>query len=1165
MEYDFGRKATTLFIGLLLILTSTFAFGQGIVTGSISGVIQDQQQAVISGAKVTAKNNETNQEFTSETNSVGSFSLRGLPTGTYNVTIEAPKFQKLRMTNVPVTVARDSALGIKTLTIGTEEIVNVESTPPLVETTTTQISTSFESRKVADLPIGNGFDLLALFTPGVVTAGSAGFSNSNGADVSANGQRGRSNNFMIDGQQNNDNSVAGPSIFLGNQDVISEFQVITNYSAEYGRNTGSVINTITKSGTNNFHGTAYEYHFNQSVFDSYANQEKSEIFGFCAPGVSSATGCDDPVLPSRINNRFGGTIGGPVLKDKLWFFGSAHWERDRQGGSIENSGTSITPTPTGLTQLAAAYPGNAGVAALQAIGPYSVTIGNPEPFGAQNILVSDGVTPTLIEFGGVNRAIPAASNDRQITGRMDFQVTSKDRFSGRYILQDFITAASTGRFAAGAFVDVPGRTQQIALDWTRTWSSRFVSTFRFNYSRAGFGFERGGFPNCTQSAILTCPTGIGPGNVSGVANSLSFGMQNNLPQGRLLNNSQWQYNASWVRGRHTLKFGGEYARQRSPAVFLPNILGTNSFGTFNAFLANTAATISLADGPTSFNFKEQDIAAYFQDEFKVKDNLTLILGVRYEWFQQAINLLADSSLANQTGSNPFWDTNLDLSVTTLPRTPEDKNNWAPNIGFAWTPRFWPGLFGQDKTVIRGGFRITYDPAFYNIFLNVATAAPVVNAGTIACAANCLPGSGFTGNDVRALHLVNIPTGVNPGLRNQTRVSDDFHNPYSQQWNFGMQRQITSKMAAEVRYVGNHTVGNFQTINANPSLTGLIAQGFSSFIPSGITACATAGTPGDATDRANCNFTNVRLRDNTAYSIYHSMQSRFDVSNWHGLTLGAAWTWSKTIDNVSEIFSTASGGVTIASSQDPFDVSVAERGDSAVSFPHVLTVYYNYDLPFYKSQQGVLGHFLGGWSVNSTYRYTSGQVWNPITHPGFSGNNSSCQNSFQNAFFNLFGLGAISNCRFILGSTSAPLDTVGQCTNSALADCGLVDFYTGAPITLDAVRWIVNDNAASQFLGTPYGGSGRNIVRGDTIQAINLSIFKTTNITEKVKVRFEAQAYNILNRQFRGVPGTLPEFGNADNDGDFGNTFFNDSGGDSANPTFSGIGRRRLVFGLKVIF
>lgn len=1232
MEYDFRRKATSLFIGLLLILTSTLAFGQGIVTGSISGTIQDQQQAVVSGAKVTAVNTETNREFTTETNSVGAFSLPGLPTGTYTVTVEAAKFQKLRFTNVPVTVAKDSALGIKTLTIGAEEVVNVESTPPLVETSTTQISTSFAAKAVADLPIGNGFDLLALFVPGIVPAGSAGFSNSNGADISSNGQRGRSNNFMIDGQQNNDNSVAGPSLFLGNQDVIAEFQVITNYSAEFGRNTGSVINTITKSGTNAFHGTAYEYHYNKSVFDSFANEEKSDVFGFCqadepnGPDGLPNSGDEDcvPVLSRVINNRFGGTIGGPVLKDKFWFFGSAHWERLRAAGGAESSGSSLTPTPTGLTQLAAAFPGNPAVAALQTIGPYGVTLGNPTPGSVITPrTVSDGVTAAVIDFAPVNRFIPSASNDRQFSGRGDIQVTSKDRFFARYIIEDFITQAAAGRFAAGAFVDVPGRTQQIGLDWTRTWSSRFVSTFRFNYSRAGFGFEGGSFPDCTQGNIFVCPTGI-----TLQSTNVSFGMQNNLPQGRLVNVSQWQGNASWVTGRHTLKFGGEYGRQRSPNVFLPNINGTYtyssaidnngvsgspscaaqfgalinngsgsacSFSRFLADLPSSGTGLALTDGPPKFNFKEQDFGLYFQDEFKAKDNLTLIMGIRYEFFQQAVNLLNDLTVANQAGPNPFWDTTLDPSLTTLPRVREDKNNWAPNIGFAWTPRFWQGLFGQDKTVIRGGFRISYDPSYYNIFLNVATAAPVVNAGALSlttCTAPCFPTSGFLGSDVRALHLSDIPTGGNPGSRNQTLVTTDFHNPYSQQWNFGMQRQIGAKMAMEARYVGNHTVGNFVTENANPSLTGLINNGFGSLIPSGLTPCNTAGTPGDASNRVDCNRTNVRLRSNNAYSIYHALQTRFDVSNWHGVTLGAAYTWSKTLDNVSEIFSTFSGGNTVAASQNPFDISVAERGLSGISYPHVLTVYWNYDLPWYKSQQGLMGHLLGGWSLNSTYRYTSGQ---PYTPAQFSGSNSSCQGSWEGAFFS-----SVTTCRPIELDPGAALDTAGifcdgspdQCLQSlggvvpqgfgtlvSLYDPCLFSFdagLDGIPGTADdggcavtpisTAHWLLNDDTASTIFGTPFAGVSRNTLRGDTIQAVNLSVFKTTNITERVKLRFEAQAFNILNRQFRGIPDPfLEDFNFAEGNSSFGNTFFNDTGGDSVNATYSGIGRRRLVFGLKVIF
>jgi len=186
-----------------------------------------------------------------------------------------------------------------------------------VESTTQQISDSFSYTQAASLPVGNTFDSLALFVPGVASSGDAGFSNNNGAELSVNGQRSRSNNFQIDGQNNNDNSIGGPSIFFGNQDAIAELQVVTNYSAEYGRNMGAVVNYITKSGTNAFHGTAYES-WQGSLFDSLKNEEKSPLFSgpnglpFCAPGqTASATTCEKPVVPRFVDNRFGGSVGGP--------------------------------------------------------------------------------------------------------------------------------------------------------------------------------------------------------------------------------------------------------------------------------------------------------------------------------------------------------------------------------------------------------------------------------------------------------------------------------------------------------------------------------------------------------------------------------------------------------------------------------------------------------------------------------------------------------------------------------------------------------------------------------------------------------------------------------------------------------------------------------------
>ena len=216
------------------------------------------------------------------------------------------------------------------------ETLTVEGAAPLIETTTQQITNTFDAQKVASSANWQQLRHLDPLAPGVAPAGDAGFSNTNGAGFAVNGQRARSNNFQIDGQNNNDNSIGGPSIFFGNQDAISEIQVVTNYSAEYGRNTGSVVNYITKSGSNNFHGTGYEF-WAGNTFSSLNNEEKSTIFGFCAPGESSSDGCTSPTVPRYVDNRFGGTIGGPIVKDKVWFFGSTNFEKTRTGGSPSSS------------------------------------------------------------------------------------------------------------------------------------------------------------------------------------------------------------------------------------------------------------------------------------------------------------------------------------------------------------------------------------------------------------------------------------------------------------------------------------------------------------------------------------------------------------------------------------------------------------------------------------------------------------------------------------------------------------------------------------------------------------------------------------------------------------------------------------------------------------
>jgi hypothetical protein len=1168
------KSRAVLILAVLSLFTSTSVPGQGIVTGMISGSVMDAQGGVVAGATVQAVHVATSAKFTDKSDSQGYFELKSLPIGLYNLTIEASGFHKLQLSNVVVEAGRSTALGARTLEVGsTSEVVTVEASVPLVESTSSQIGGTFDSNVVGALPnAGAGFDNLALYIPGVANNGSTNFSNTNGAAIANNGLRGRSNNFQIDGQANNDNSVAGPLVFLSNPDVMGELQVVSNnFSAEYGRNSGTVVNYITKSGTNAFHGSGYEFY--EGNWDrSLTNGQENPLLGFCPAGVAGgtptpfATSCKAPIVPRFVDNRWGGTLGGPVLKNRVWFFGSYQQEQQRAVNSSTSS--SLTPTPAGLTALAAAFPNNPAVSSIQKFGPFGITAGNPQPFGtAQNITVSDGTTAATVPFAFVNRVVGNNFDDRQITGRGDWAISNKDRFFFRFIYQNSNTAlnGSTAAIASGAFVAVPAQDRQYGWDYTHTWTTNFITQARVSYGKGFFKFAGGqGFPQCTIENVLACPPNIA---FSDATNSYaSFGLATNLPQDRQVHNTQYQSNSTWTRGRHTIKFGGEFDHQSSPNHFLPSINGGFSFfsspttatdckdtggnnvacNAFSNFMKGGAgcpvasasfngicAQLSLTDGPFNFNFKENDLAFYGQDDWRIKSNLTLNLGLRWEWDQQAINLLHDISVQNV--ANGFWAAGLPTSVTEIPHIPEDLNNYGPNFGFAWTPRILKKLIGEDKTVIRGGYRVAYDPAYYNIFLNVATSAPVVNAGTIN---NVGVPANATGTGVQAAYLGLIPRGQNPGARSQTRVSPDFHNPYVEQWSLGVERLVTSRISFESRYVGNHSVGNFQTVNSNPLIcsaftgttctAGLAVQA-PQYLPSGVTPCPTASSIGSgairSAGRPDCNFTLVRTRNNGAWSTYHGLQNELKIRTFHGLTADVAYTFSKALDNTSEVFA-STGGNSTPISLNPFDPNRRERGISAESYPHVVTTYWVYDLPWASKQQGVFGHILGGWQVSGTHRYQSGVAITPAQNT----NNTDpyCDSPFNT---NFIGSG-LDSCRPILSNPNAPFNTSGRYLNATqlvnVTTC--MSTNTGIPgtpacpfISPTEVHFIVNNTFAVNALcgGDPFACAvGRNVTRGQSRNQVDLSLQKNFKLTERMTVTLRGDALNILNYQFMG-PGGVP--------------------------------------------
>ena len=1130
--------------GLMLIF-SIAALAQGISTGSISGTVYDPQKAVVPGAKVTAVQSETGSSFTTKSTGEGYFLIANLPIGTYTLTIEATQFSSRKVNNVDVNSGQNHNVGSQVLNIGvSSESITVEASAPLIETTSAQIGGTFDTQAVSQLPnAGAGFDNLALYVPGVANSGSTNFSNTNGAAIANNGLRGRSNNFQIDGQANNDNSVAGPTLFLSNPDVLGEVQVVSNnFGAEYGRNSGTIVNYVTKSGTNKFHGSAFEYNTGNWSF-SHTNGQKNPALGFCPSGVAAGTAttftpsCLTPVIPRFVENRWGGTFGGPVLKDKVWLFAS--YQNDRQRAMSSATSSSLTPTPAGISALAAAFPGNNAVAALQAFGPYGIKVGNPTPAGTiQNITVSNGTSSVLVPFSFVNRTVGTPFDDTQITGRGDWQISSKDRFFVRYLYQDSINAVGSGTISSGAFVSVPAHDEQYGFDYTHDWSTHVVQQTRVGYSKAAFQFAGGAaFPQCTIADVTKCPPNVA---FSDSTNSFtSFGLATNLPQDRQVHNTQYQSNITSVFGHHNLKFGGEFDHQSSPNHFLPSINGGFTFisagatNAFSQFIQGTGSSLSLTNGPFNFDFRENDTAFYAQDDWRIKSNLTLNIGLRWEWDQQAMNLLHDISVNNVNSG--FWKAGLSPSITEIPHIPEDFNNFGPNLGFAWTPRILKKLTGNEQTVIRGGYRIAYDPAYYNIFLNVATSAPVVNSGTINNVG--LP-SNLTGQGVQTAFLPLIPTGQNPGARNQTRVDPNFVNPYVEQWSFSIERQVSSKISFETRYVGNHGVGNFQTINGNPLLcsaftgstctAGLAVQA-PSLIPAGITPCsptgAAAGAGNAAAGRVDCNFTNLRIRNNGAWSKYNGLQNEIKLRNFHGLTANVAYTWSKATDNVSEIFS-STGGVTTPIAQNPFDPSNGESGVAAQSFPHVVSTYWVYELPWMKNQQGFLGRAFGGWQVSGTHRFQSGA---PIT-PSQNTNNGDpyCDGGFNNSF-----IGAtLDSCRPLVSNPNAPFNTAGRyiapgqlinVSNCATTVASAVGPGTpGCPfINPSDVHFIVNNTIAINTLcgGNPFAcTAGRNSFPTMARNQLDLAVAKNFKLKEGLGLQLRADVFNALNYQFLGVPG-----------------------------------------------
>jgi len=1229
-------KLKTALMLMAVIICSHFAVNAQATTGSLKGTVVDSANSVVAGASVKIKNEGTGVESALVTNSDGGFIASALVPGTYTVTIEAPGFKRSVRTGVQINVGVVNPVNISLEAGSVSETVTVTaSSEDTLQTTQSQISGTIDTRRVQDLPsngAGGGIDTLALLIPGVI-ANRVGGTNTNGTGLSVNGNRGRSNNFQIDGADNNDLSVGGPALFVDFQDSIQEFQVITNnFDARFGRNQGAVVNIVTKTGTNNFHGSAFWHHQDAQVLNSLDNIDRRS-------GVTE----NDP----NLWNVFGGTVGGPVYlpdfgsgapglwsgKDRAFFF--VAYQGIRNPASFTSRSTSLSVMPSDLARLGSTFAGNGAIDAIVKFSPWAIpgaqinnqvtgtvintsfnltpgagcpiaiAVGSTPPVGCTGYTTptnpatgqpfltggpydvlnfGTAAAPLLFQAANYQRTLPIDYKEDYWSFRFDVRASSKDNVSFRYLKQSSASKNANGSIASGFVGDLPAGSENYGGNWSRAFTNSTLNDLRINYQKIAVEFGGGceaSKPGCIPGpdqidvALANIAYPVALGITKPTTGMPTIGPATNLPQGRIGKVYQVADNFSWNTGKHAFTFGAEFKYLKTLTPFLPNFNGSFSFNSLQRIQNNAPNAVSIVLGDPLLEFPEKDQYYFVQDDFKIRPNLTLNLGVRYEFTGQPINELNRQSIVRESNpSTALFDPSLPLSVRTVPKIPADKNNFAPRLGFAYTPHFWKKLFGEDATVFRGGYSIAYDAAFYNILVNVMSAAPF--AVSLVVPTTSLPAAGSLsplpinpfGNVVRdaAAQSGVLPRGLlNPIYLQQTTVASDFKSPYAEQWSFGMQRLIGKKHIAEVRYVGTHGISLFQNINGN-FFTGPLVNGFSldknvvngangartnvascpaipvaghicvsfpsfaSQLPPGTAAQVCTNTPGTFPDESACNgrqfrFGGVTERRNSSQSTYHALQARYNGRFLNdALSLNASYTWSKTMDDSSEIF--AFGDIASPNAQNPFCLNKCEFALSNLHRPHAFSTNAIFDVPFFKQQKGFLGHLLGGWQVNAIYILTSGAAFTP-----------------NNNLAGTYGLGntyLTAGDRAFSANPNAPRDAVGISQIDALMIFGtpLLDpngFYSMASVnanrnnpvavTPNDVRYIINGPGAAKVFGTPFGTAARNSEHGPIFNNLNLSVFKNIRVMESVKIQLRGEAFNVLNHPNPGFGvasgGTLP--------------------------------------------
>ena len=1083
---------------VMVLALGAFVFAQS-TKGAIAGVVTDSSGAVVTNTNVTVTSDANGETHTAVTGPNGEYRVEALIPGTYTVVVEGSGFAKTEVKGVTVRTSQVTSNNITLNVARQSETVQVEAGAETIQTESGELSKTINPKEVKDLPItaGNPF-ALATTLPGV-TEVSDRDANTNGAGFSVNGLRPRSNNFLIDGFDNNDNGITGQAFQPANQEAVQEVTVLTNsYAAEFGRGGASVSNLSFKSGTNSFHGAGW-WNYDASKLDALSTQQK----------LSDST----LTRPSQyVQNVFGFRLGGPVIKQKLFFFGTAQWNRNF--GASTYASTLSLPTANGVAALQALGNSNAdmilsaiGDLRGNSVGASSIDVGPRAACPAGSILANGNCG---IEFGNFLRADHTASKSYEWTARADYIASSNDTIYARF-------TNSYGSFSPDLFANsgaLPsqdtyqgGPSRLFGAMWAHTFSPNVLNEFRFSAQQIDFTFA-------PTAATLANPDANLPTVFLSSSTNMFFGgySQGGFPQERGHNTFQFQDAVSWNHGSHAMKLGVDIGIFLMHDMIPFNANGTitvSDGGDCGATLTTCTDLANFLDsylGPTGsigknfgnprLNIPTTQQAYYFQDSWKVRPNLTLDYGVRYEYQPpDGENILQYPSLDPGNWFNQGLLTRVPVKA--------DRNNFGPRFGFAYTPKWGKSIFGEDKTVIRGGWGMFYDTFFTNIADNSASTSPNTLGGSLVGGTDP-NGTGRGQNDPMG-YIGSISPTFSPTATVYS-TTNNLVNPLVHQWNLGFQRELPKGFLLESAYVGTRGERELVTEQLNP---------------------------GDVNTGARIHPTygSVNLRTNRGDSIYHGWQTSVSRS-MRSLTLRGSYTWSRSIDNQSDIFATSGYDARWMISGDPR----SDRGPSAFNRTHRFSAAYVYDLPALRNH-GFLTAVFGGWSTSGTISYQSGAP-QTIGIIGYDQNGD-----------------LILNDRPSLGNPTAPINYANACLTSPTCLTGvgyddgsgsLADFNTGAPGTLSDFRYIVSGTGAN-------GNVTRNSYVFPGYFTQNMTVRKEFHMPYREGHVFEVRAdlFNVWNHKNAGVTNLIDA-------GDINNPHFMD-----LSRTYDG--NRNIVLWLKYTF